>query len=50
MAALVNTIAAFVLFVSVTDCAGLVVPRVKVPKLRVVGATTKVGIGVSFAT
>jgi hypothetical protein len=48
--ALVNGIAALVLFVSVTVCAGLVFGMSTVPKLRVVGITVKVGIKVSFAT
>jgi hypothetical protein len=50
--ALVNAIAAFVLFVSVTVWAGLVVPISTVPKARVdpgAGDTTKVGISVSLA-
>jgi len=49
MRALVNTIAAFVLFVSVTDCGALVFGIRIVPKLRAVGETTSVGIKVSFA-
>jgi len=48
--ALVNAIAAFVLFVSVTVCAALVPGISTVPKLRVVGITVRVGIRVSFAT
>jgi hypothetical protein len=48
--ALVNAIAALVLFVSVTVCAGLGFGMNTVPKLRVVGITVKVGIKVSFAT
>jgi hypothetical protein len=50
MAALVKAIAAFVLLVSVTDCAGLVFGMTIVPKLRLVGATVRVGINVSLAT
>jgi hypothetical protein len=50
MAALVKAIAAFVLLVSVTDCAGLVAGMRIVPKFRLVGATVRVGINVSFAT
>jgi hypothetical protein len=52
-AALVNGIAAFVLFVSVTVFAALVVPISTVPKSSVdpgAGDTIKVGISVSFAT
>src|SRR5712691_11881930 len=49
MAALVKAIAAFVLFVKVTVCAGLVFGMRTVPKLRLVGETTNVGISVSFA-
>jgi len=48
--ALVKAIAAFVLFVSVTVCAGLVLGMSTVPKFRLVGDTVKVGISVSFAT
>jgi hypothetical protein len=47
-----NAIAAFVLFVSVTVWAALVVPITTVPKARVdpgAGDTTKVGISVNFA-
>jgi hypothetical protein len=47
---LVKAIAALVLFVSVTVCAGLVFGMNSVIKLRVVGITVKVGIKVSFAT
>jgi hypothetical protein len=46
----VNVIAAFVLFVSVTIFAALVLGMSTVPKLRVVGATAKVAMGVNFAT
>jgi hypothetical protein len=49
MTALVNASAAFVLFVSVTDCGALVFGIRIVPKLRAVGETTSVGISVSFA-
>jgi hypothetical protein len=49
MAALVKAIAALVLLVSVTDCAGLVVPTFTFPKLKLVGVQVRVGISVSFA-
>jgi hypothetical protein len=45
----VNAIAALVLFVKVTVCAGLVAPMRIGPKLSAVGVTTNVGIGVIFA-
>jgi len=48
--ALVNAIAAFVLFVSVTVLAVLVFGMSTVPKFKLVGDTVKVGISVSFAT
>ena len=51
--ALVNAIAPFVLFVSVTVCGALVFGMTTVPKASVdpgAGDATKVGIGVSFAT
>ena len=51
--ALVNAIAALVLFVKVTVCAALVFPMSTIPKLRVdpaAGDTGKVGISVNFAT
>jgi len=50
MTALVNTIAALVLFVSVTVCAALVPGITTVGKLRLVGATIRVATGVNFAT
>jgi len=48
--ALVNAIAALVLFVKVTVFAALVLGISTVPKLRVVGATVRVAMGVNFAT
>jgi len=48
--ALVNAIAALVLFVRVTVFAALVFGMSTVPKSRLVGDTTKVGTSVSFAT
>jgi hypothetical protein len=48
-----NAIAAVVLFVSITDCAGLVLGMRIVPKASVVpaaGVTASVGINESFAT
>jgi len=49
--ALVKVIAAaFVLFVSVTVCAGLVFGMSTVPKSRLVGDMANVGTSVSFAT
>jgi hypothetical protein len=48
--ALVNAIAALVLFVKVTVIAALVLGMTTVPKFRLVGDTTSVGISVSFAT
>jgi len=47
--ALVKVMAALVLFVSVTVCGNDVPPIGWVPKLRLVGTTAKVAIGVSFA-
>jgi hypothetical protein len=49
-ATLVNTIAAPVLFVSVTVCGAEVTPTGCTPKLRLVGDTTRVGISDNFAT
>ena len=46
---LASGIAAFVLFVSVTDCAALVFGIRIVPKLRLVGDTTNVGSSVNLA-
>jgi hypothetical protein len=46
----VKVIAALVLFVSVTVCAALVPGITTVGKLRLVGATIRVAMGVSFAT
>jgi hypothetical protein len=48
--ALVNAIAALVLFVKVTVFAALVLGMSTVPKFRLVGATARVGMGVNFAT
>jgi hypothetical protein len=47
---LVNAIAALLLFVSVTVCAGVVVPTSRGPNVKLVGDTASVGRNVSSAT